>query len=116
MLKIERVEIGSVTVLRASGELDHVTAGMVRNAINDCMADKRYQLAVDLSKVEYMEQMGVVALLEGLARLQKVKGGLKLAGMNIQSRRLLSKMCLGHTFESYDNEVSAVQDYQQEAA
>lgn len=116
MLKIERVEIGSVTVLRAAGEIDNSAAGMVRNVINGCMADKRYQLALDLSQVVYMEQMGIVALLEGLTQLQKFKGDLKLASMNIQSRRLMSKMCLGHIFESYESEVSAVQGYQQEAA
>jgi anti-anti-sigma factor len=116
MLRIERVEIGSVTVLRGHGEIDDASANTLREVINNCMTDKRYQLALDLSKVVYMSYMGAGVLLECLGALQKFQGDLKLASMNIQSRRLLSTMGLGHVFESYESEVSAVKGYQQEAA
>jgi len=116
MLKIERLEVGSVTVLRAGGEIDDVSANTLREKIRSCMEDKRYLLALDLSKVMYMSCMGAGALLECLGALQKCGGDLKLSGMNIQSRRLLSTMGLGHVFESYDSESSAVKGYQQEAA
>ncbi len=116
MLKIERLEVGSVTVLRAAGEIDDVSANTLREKVRNCVADKRYQIALDLSKVVYMDCMGAGALLECLGSLQKCSGDLKLAGMNLQSRRLLSTLGLGHVFESYDSESSAVKGYKQEAA
>jgi anti-anti-sigma factor len=116
MLKIDRLEIGSVTVLRAEGEIDDASANTLREKVRNCMADKRYQIALDLSKVVYMSCMGAGALVECLGALQKCNGDMKLAGMNLQSRRLLSTMGLGHVFESYDSENSAVKGYQQEAA
>ncbi|MCK5862746.1 MAG: STAS domain-containing protein [Candidatus Hydrogenedentes bacterium] len=116
MLKLERQEIELVTVIHASGEIDGVGATAFREFISGCVADKRYQLVLDLSKVEYIDRMGVGALLECLGSLQTYHGNLKLASLNIQSRRLLTAMCLGHVFESYESEVSAVKGYQQEAA
>ena len=116
MLRIERLENGSVTVLRAMGEIDDTSANRLREVVNNCIEDKRYQLALDLSKVVYMSCMGAAAMLECLGSVQKFRGDLKLASLNIQSRRLLSTMGLGHVFESYESEVSAVKGYQQEAA
>lgn len=116
MLRIERSEIGAVTVLRASGEIDDGSADTLREAVNNCLADKRYHIALDLSHMVYMSFMGAGALVECLGALQKFDGDLKLAGMNIQSRRLLTTMGLGHVFESYESEISAVKGYQQAAA
>jgi len=116
MLKIERFEIGAVTVLRASGEIDDGSANTLRETVNNCLEDKRYQLALDLSRVVYMSCMGAGALVECLGALQKFNGDLKLASLNIQSRRLLTTMGLGHVFESFESEGSAVKGYQQEAA
>lgn len=116
MLRIKRSEIGAVTVLKASGEIDDASANTLRETVNNCLDDKRYLLALDLSEVVYMSFMGAGALVECLGALQKSGGDLKLACLNIQSRRLLTTMGLGHVFESYESEVSAVKGYQQEAA
>lgn len=116
MLKVERHETGSVTTLRASGEIDGEGANRLRDSIRACVADRQYRLVLDLSDVMFLSYMGAGVLVEGLGLVQTFHGDLKLASMNIQTRRLLSMMGLGHIFESYATEVAAIQGYQQEAA
>ncbi|HDP34560.1 MAG TPA: anti-sigma factor antagonist [Candidatus Hydrogenedentes bacterium] len=116
MLRVERLEIGAVTALRAAGEIDGEGANALRSAVETCVADGRYHLSLDMSKVEYLSCMGAGAMLECLSLLQRYHGDLKIAALNIQSRRLLSTMGLGHVFESYESETSAVNGYKQEAA
>ncbi len=116
MLKVERLDSGTVTTLRAAGEIDGGGANKLRDAIKACVAEKRYRLVLDLSGVLFLSYMGAGVLVEGLGLTQTFHGDIKLASMNIQSRRLLSMMGLGHIFESYASELAAVQGYKQEAA
>jgi anti-anti-sigma factor len=116
MLTVERSEIGAVTALRAAGEIEDEGVRILRDAILRCVADKHCNLVLNMSKVVYLSYMGAGALVESLGLVKQHHGDIKLTGMNIQSRRLLTTMGLGRVFESYESEMVAVKGYQQEAA
>ncbi len=116
MLNVERLDMGDITTLRVSGEVDGVGANTLRDAIKQCVAEKRYHLVITMSHVMFLSYMGAGVLVEGLGLVQTFHGDIKLASLNIQSRRLLSMMGLGHVFELHSSEMSAVQGYKQEAA
>jgi anti-anti-sigma factor len=116
MLSVERFENGAVTILRASGEIDETGIEALRRELSGCVADQCRNVVLNLSRVVFLSYMGAGVLVESLGQLRAGKGDLKLACMNMQSRRLLCMMGLGHIFECHDSEIAAVQGYQQEAA
>ncbi len=116
MLTLDRVECGAATVLRVQGEIDEDGINALRLGLMACIADRRYHVVLNLSGVVFLSYMGVGALVERLGQLRTFNGDLKLACLNLQGRRLLRMMGLGHVFDCYDSEASAVKQYQQEAA
>lgn len=116
MLMVERIEQGKITILRLSGEVDDEGANVLRKAVLDCIQDQRYSLVLNFSSVLFVSYMGVGALLDYLGRLRSFKGDIKLACLNLQSRRMLNLMGLSHVFECFEVESLAVQGYQQVAA
>lgn len=116
MVTCERVEKGRVTVLRVGGEVDNVGAQAIREAISACMREQRYCLVLNFASVAFTDFVGVGALMDHLGRLRSFKGDIKLACINLQTRRLLGMMGLGQVFEIYEVESAAVQGYKQVAA
>ncbi len=116
MLNIERLESGSVTVLRLRGDINEDGVNGLRLALMSCLQEGRHQVVVNLAGVSFVSYMGMGALVERLSQLQAAKGDMKLACLSVYIRRLLRTMSLSHVFDCHETEAQAVQGYVKQAA
>lgn len=80
-LLVEVREEGSSAVLTPAGELDHHTAELLREPLEDCL-DKGYaRLVVDCSRLEFCDSTGLNVLLGARLKAEAAGGGVHLAGM-----------------------------------
>ncbi len=116
MISIERLESGSVTVLRAHGDVNEEGVKVLRLALMECIAQGRTNVVLNVAGVAFVSYMGVGVLVERLGQLQAVKGDLKLACLSVYMRRLLRLMGLSHVFNCYETELQAIQGCTKQAA
>jgi len=115
MIQIERLEHGPVTVLRFTGDVDEEGADAVRAALLGCVKDRRCNIVVNMEKVEYVSYMGLGVLVERLRQVRAFNGDMKLAGVNLYTKRLLRMVGAKNVFDIWNHEGEAVQAYAQAA-
>lgn len=71
-----------VTVLELSGRLDVLTCKELAAAIQQVVDEGKHNLALDLSKLEYVSSAGLRVLLQARKQLRVEKGSLALCGAN----------------------------------
>ncbi|MCC6152825.1 MAG: STAS domain-containing protein [Candidatus Hydrogenedentes bacterium] len=114
-MKIERKDIGNVTVLRLAGDIDEGGVDALRTSMYECLAEGRHQLIMNLSGVRFISYMGVGVLVERLRKLRALSGDLKLVGMNLYAQRLFRMVGVSALFDSYENETQAIGQFQEAA-
>lgn len=73
--------VDGVVVLSLAGELDHDTAGPLREAL-DAAVGQGGRLVVDMSGLRFCDSTGLNALLHGRLSVQEAGGSLELAGLS----------------------------------
>jgi anti-anti-sigma factor len=68
-------------VLTPQGELDHDTAELLREPLEQCVADGYSRLVVDCSGLEFCDSTGLNVLLGARLQAEAAGGGVHLAGM-----------------------------------
>lgn len=79
-------DVGDLTVVEVTGEIDVYTAPMLRETLTTLVDDGRTDIVVDLTAVRFMDSTGLGLLVGVLKRLRGVDGRLQLV---IDSERLL---------------------------
>jgi len=99
-MSVEVREERGVQIASLSGEIDLEEAPAVRAALLAC-AEKGGEVIVDLSAVTYIDSSGIASLVETLQKTQETGGGLRLAAVSDQARRVLdlAKLTLVFTIE-----------------
>ncbi len=69
-LHIRLEEVGSKVILRLEGRIDAATAPVLENKIQKLIDEKRFQLLLDFTDVDYLSSAGMRVL---LAALKKIK-------------------------------------------
>ena len=64
-----------------AGELDHHTADLLREPLEDCLAKGFARLVVDCSRLEFCDSTGLNVLLGARLKAEAAGGGVHLAGM-----------------------------------
>lgn len=80
-LLVEVREEGSSAVVTAAGELDHHTAELLREPLEDCLDKGFSRLVVDCSRLEFCDSTGLNVLLGARLKAEAAGGGVHLAGM-----------------------------------
>jgi anti-sigma B factor antagonist len=75
---------GDVSLIRAAGRLDMVSAPGLRSIVADALAAGRTRLVVDLSDVAVMDSSGLGALVGCLKAARHAEGDLRLARPSAQ--------------------------------
>ncbi len=78
VLEIGYSRLGDYVVIELEGEVDVYTAGKLRDAIREKVEEGEYRLAVDLSKVAFLDSTGLGVLVGGLKRLNPHDGKLAI--------------------------------------
>lgn len=80
-LLVEVREEGTSAVVTPAGELDHHTADLLREPVEDCLDRGFARLVVDCSRLEFCDSTGLNVLLGARLRAEEAGGGVHLAGM-----------------------------------
>jgi anti-anti-sigma factor len=80
-LLVEVREEGSSAVVTPAGELDHHTADVLREPLDDCLEKGFARLVVDCSRLEFCDSTGLNVLLGARLKAEAAGGGIHLTGM-----------------------------------
>ncbi|MZE79318.1 STAS domain-containing protein [Streptomyces xinghaiensis] len=80
-LHVEVRHQGSTAVVTPAGELDHHTAEVLREPLDECVDQGRVRLVVDCSQLEFCDSTGLNVLLGARLRAEEAGGSVHLAGM-----------------------------------
>ncbi|WP_432036993.1 STAS domain-containing protein [Streptomyces cucumeris] len=80
-LQVEVRHHGASAVVTPAGELDHHTADVLREPLEQCVEGGRARLVVDCSKLEFCDSTGLNVLLGARLKAEAEGGGVHLAGM-----------------------------------
>jgi anti-anti-sigma factor len=92
-------------VVRLESRLDLLTAGDVKQRLNQAIADGHARLVVDLGDVTFIDSSGLGALIAGLKAARLAGGDLRIARPNAQARLILELTTLDqvlHPFASVE--------------
>jgi anti-anti-sigma factor len=80
-LLVEVREEGPSAVVTPTGELDHHTADVLREPLDDCLDNGFARLVLDCSRLEFCDSTGLNVLLGARLRAEAAGGGVHLAQM-----------------------------------
>lgn len=78
-----------VVVLALEGRLNMVSTGSLREAVHEVVDGGSPRVAIDLTRVEFVDSSGLGALVSGLKTARQAGGDLRIAGANDQVRLVL---------------------------
>lgn len=111
-LEIEQREKEGVVVLDVKGGLvvgDPASA--LRDKLRQLLADKRYNVVLNLAGVDYIDSTGLGAMVVCFTSLRKAGGKLVLLNLNRRQIELLVLTKLSTVFEIFDDEQAAVNSF-----
>ncbi len=97
-LQITTTKTDDAWILAADGEIDLYTSPNLRKAVMDAIASKK-AVAIDLSKVGYMDSSGVATLVEGLKTCGAKKQGFILVSPSDAVLKVLQLARLDSLFD-----------------
>jgi anti-anti-sigma factor len=80
-LLVEVRHEGTSAVVTPAGELDHHTADLLREPLEDCLEKGFSRLVVDCSGLEFCDSTGLNVLLGARLKAESLGGGVTLVGM-----------------------------------
>ncbi|OIJ87377.1 STAS domain-containing protein [Streptomyces colonosanans] len=80
-LLVEVRQEGTSAVVTPAGELDHHTADLLREPLEDCLVRGLSRLVVDCSRLDFCDSTGLNVLLGARLKAEAAGGGVHLAGM-----------------------------------
>ncbi|OON72995.1 STAS domain-containing protein [Streptomyces tsukubensis] len=80
-LQVEVRSEGPSAVVTPVGELDHHTAELLREPLEQCLADGLARLVIDCARLDFCDSTGLNVLLGARLKAEAAGGGVHLAGM-----------------------------------
>jgi anti-sigma B factor antagonist len=104
-----RDDVAEFAVLTVVGDIDLSTAGYLRQAIADTVAEGRTHLALDLTEVTFLDSVGLGVTVGALRRVRLRNGSLWLVigPDNAVVRKLFRSTYLDRVFHIYDSVAEA---------
>ena len=90
-LSVTSREQGGRTVVVVGGEIDVYTAPVLRERLNELVAEGHHQLVVDMESVEFLDSTGLGVLVGGLKKVRQHDGSLHLALPPAQAADLVAR-------------------------
>lgn len=106
--KLETKEVKSVPLLKVQGEMDIYTAPRVRSRMVDLVDQGKYNIIVDLQKVDFLDSSGLGVLVGGLKRVKPHKGSIVLVINEDKILKIFKITGLTKVFPIFDTEKKAV--------
>ncbi|MEJ2751410.1 MAG: STAS domain-containing protein [Candidatus Promineifilaceae bacterium] len=114
-LEINVEKLKRVVLLTVQGRIDSTNASELDNSLKETINDGNYNIAVNLSGVDYMSSAGLRALVSALRECKKHRGDLCLSAPSSRVAEVfeLAGLTTGPSplFTVYENDASAVGSY-----
>lgn len=91
---------GDATLIRLEGRLDATAAPDVQTKLMTAIAEGKARLAVDLSKVSFVDSTGLGTLVSGLKAARRAGGDLRLVAPSAPAMKLLKLTTLDRVFRT----------------
>ncbi|WP_406729804.1 STAS domain-containing protein [Streptomyces sp. GD-15H] len=109
-LLVEVREEGPSAVVTPAGELDHHTADLLREPLEDFLAKGFNRLVIDCSGLEFCDSTGLNVLLGARLKADAAGGGVHLAGMQPMVARVFEITGAEAVFTLHDSLEAALAD------
>ncbi|MFF4408213.1 STAS domain-containing protein [Streptomyces sp. NPDC001262] len=109
-LKVEFRHLGRSAVLAPTGELDHHTADLLRELLDNCVGEGTPRIVVDCSQLEFCDSTGLNVLLGARLKAEAVGGAVHLAAMTPVVARVFEITGAGIVFSIHDTLEAALSD------
>lgn len=97
------------TIFDVSGDIDFANSPAVRESVlHEIQEARAPRVAVNLTKVPYIDSSGVATLVEGFKAARDLGSRFILFGLSASAREVLQLSRLTKVFEIYDNEQQAL--------
>ncbi|MFJ4688619.1 STAS domain-containing protein [Streptomyces sp. NPDC091377] len=109
-LLVEVRREGSSAVVTPVGELDHHTADLLREPLEQCLEDGLNRLVVDCARLDFLDSTGLNVLLGARLKAEAAGGGVHLAGMQPVVARVFEITGADAVFTVHDSVAAALAD------
>ena len=106
-MKLSINHVDNVCYLTLVGEIDSLSAGLIKDKIQSQIESKVFNIVVDLTQVKFMDSAGLGVLVSGLKLCTKNGGNLVLVGLTENVRELFHITRLDTVFKMFPNRHSA---------
>ena len=97
-------QLSRVSTFTLEGRLDALKAGEVRDTLQSSIANGKARIAVDLSKLDFVDSAGLAALVKAMKDARSVGGDVKLVlPVNAAARRVFELTRFDEVFDTSDN-------------
>ena len=102
---------GDIFTLHLKGDVDHMEMVDIRNNISDLISEGHANLIVSMKEVEHINYLSIGVLVERLKRLRSFGGDLKLVGMSVYLKNILTSVGAEEFFDCFDSEAEAITSF-----
>lgn len=99
---------GERTVVDVAGEIDVYTAPQLREQLVELVDSGRYDLVIDMERVEFLDSTGLGVLVGGLKRVRAHDGSLRLVCTQERILKIFRITGLTKVFPIHDSVADAV--------
>lgn len=107
-LKIESKEVDGVGVIVLEGEVDVYTAPKLKSRLIDMVDEGKYNIVINLQKVEFMDSSGLGVLVGGLKRVKTHDGSISLVSAQENILKIFRITGLVKVFPIFSSEEEAI--------
>ena len=101
--------IGDLVVFDIEGEVDLYRSPEVRKNLLNLLNETPSKLAVNLSKVSYIDSSGLATLIEAYQKINRAGGEFALIGINNAIKSIFEISRLDRVFKTFSTEQEAVE-------
>ncbi len=109
-LRVDVRNEGSSAVVTPAGELDHHTAELLREPLEEAVSQGRARLVVDCAQLEFCDSTGLNVLLGARLKAEAAGGGVHLVAMRPVVARVFQITGAEAVFTVHDSLESALAD------
>ncbi|WP_321404147.1 STAS domain-containing protein [Maridesulfovibrio sp.] len=109
-MEISFKQIDEITIVKIeSTELNHVVSHEFQRQINPIFEEKKFNIALDMESVDFMDSMGIGTLITLRNKLMKEKGNIAMFNISDRVKKIIDIAALHKVFALYGTEEEAVE-------
>lgn len=107
-LSLDARQADGRTIVSVGGEIDVYTAPKLRDVITELVGEGKYDLIIDLEKVEFLDSTGLGVLVGGLKKARTHDGSVELVCSQERLLKIFRITGLAKVFTIHDSEEAAL--------